>query len=185
MADNTKTIKDELGIFEDWIELYNGTNSAIFLGDKYLSDDFLTPNKWKMPTDSLAARSWRLFWLDNDGLQGVKHANFKLSAGGEKLGIFSSFTEGYAPIDTITFGQQIADISMGRLPDGVGAFRVLPTQTPNATNGTVGVNDVFLDNLKLNIYPNPVDNQLFIQFKNDKKQDVRINIFDATGRFIE
>ncbi len=185
MADNTKTIKDETGVFEDWVELYNGTNSAIFLGDKYLTDDFLNPNKWKMPTDSLAARSWRLFWLDNDVLQGIKHANFKLSASGEKLGIFSTYTEGYAPIDTITFGQQIADISIGRLPDGVGAFRVLPTQTPNATNGTVGVNDVFLDNLNLNIYPNPVDNQLFIQFKNNKQQKVQINIFDATGRFIE
>jgi hypothetical protein len=185
MADNTKTIKDETGIYEDWIELYNGTNTAIFLGDKYLSDDFLSPNKWKMPTDSLAARSWRLFWLDNDVLQGTKHASFKLSAGGEQIGIFSSFTEGYAPIDTLTFGQQIPDISIGRLPDGVGAFRILPTQTPNATNGTVGVNDLFLDNLGLNIYPNPVDNQLFIKFNNDIKQDIRVNIFDATGRFIE
>ena len=185
MADNTKTIKDETGIYEDWIELYNGTNTAIFLGDKYLSDDFLTPNKWKMPTDSLAARSWRLFWLDNDAIQGIKHANFKLSASGEKLGIFSTYTEGYAPIDTITFGQQIADISMGRLPDGVGAFRILPTQTPNSTNGTVGVNDIFAESLNLNIFPNPVGNQLFIQFKNDKKQDVRVNIFDTTGHFIE
>jgi hypothetical protein len=185
MADNTRTIKDEAGIFEDWIELYNGTNSAIFLGDKYLSDDFLTPNKWKMPTDSLAARSWRLFWLDNDVLEGIKHASFKLSASGEKLGIFSTYTEGYAPIDTISFGQQTPDISMGRLPDGVGAFRILPTQTPNATNGVVGVSDVFLENLNLTIYPNPVDNQLFIQFKNDEQQNVRVNIFDATGRFIE
>jgi CotH kinase protein/Secretion system C-terminal sorting domain len=185
MADNTRTIKDETGIFEDWIELYNGTNATIFLGDKYLSDDFLTPNKWKMPTDSLAARSWRLFWLDNDVLQGTKHANFKLAAGGEKVGIFSSFVEGYAPIDTVSFGLQMPDISMGRLPDGVGAFRILPTQTPNATNGTVGVKDILLDNLNLNIYPNPVDNQLFIEFKNDKKQNVRVNIFDATGRFIE
>jgi hypothetical protein len=185
MADNTRTVKDEFGAFEDWIELYNGTNSSIFLGDKYLSDDLLNPNKWKMPTDSLAARSWRLFWLDNDVLQGLKHASFKLSASGEKLGIFSTYTEGYAPIDTITFGTQSPDISMGRLPDGVGAFRILPTQTPNATNGTVGVNDVLLDHLALTIYPNPVDNQLFIQFKNDKQQNVRVNIFDATGRFVE
>lgn len=185
MADNTKTIKDEANIYEDWIELYNGTNSAIFLGDKYLSDDFLTPNKWKMPTDSLQARSWRLFWLDNDVLQGTKHANFKLSAAGEQVGIFGPFTEGYAPIDTVTFGGQRPDISMGRLPDGVGAFRILPTQTPNATNETVAVADVFLDNLNLNIYPNPVDNQLFIQFKNAETQDVRVDAFDATGRFVD
>jgi hypothetical protein len=185
MADNTRTIKDETGIYEDWIELYNGTNAAIFLGDKYLSDDFLNPNKWKMPTDSLAARSWRLFWLDSDVLQGTKHASFKLSAGGEQIGIFSNFTEGYAPIDTVTFGQQVADISFGRLPDGVGAFRILPTQTPNATNGTVGVNDLFSNNLDLNIYPIPVNNELFIQFSNDTEQTIRLNVFDATGRFIE
>ncbi len=185
MADNKKTIKNELGLFEDWIELFNASNSAIFLGDKYLSDDFLNNNKWKMPTDSLAARSWRLFWLDNDVLQGIKHANFKLSASGEQLGIFSTYTEGYAPIDTISFGQQTPDISMGRLPDGVGGFRFLPTQTPNATNGTVGVSETFMDNLALTIYPNPVDNQLFIKFKNNERQKVRINIFDATGRFIE
>ena len=184
MADNTKTIRDETGIYEDWIELYNGTNSAIYLGDKYLSDAFLVPNKWKMPVDSLAARSWRLFWLDNDVLQSTKHANFKLTASGEQIGIFSTFTEGYAPIDTFSFGQQRPDISMGRLPDGVGAFRVLPTQTPNATNGTVAVKDLFADKLNLNIYPNPVDNQLFIQFNSDKTQAVRIDAFDATGRFV-
>jgi CotH kinase protein/Secretion system C-terminal sorting domain len=185
MADNTKTIKDETGIFEDWVELYNGTNAAIYLGDKYLTDDFLTPNKWKMPTDSLAARSWRLFWLDNDVLQGIKHANFKLSAAGEKLGIFSTFTEGYAPIDTVSFGQQTPDVSVGRLPDGVGSFRILPTQTPNATNGTVGVADVFMDNLNLDIYPNPIDNQLSIQFKNNKYQFIRVDAFDASGKYIE
>ena len=185
MADNTRTIKDEANIYEDWIELYNGTNSTIFLGDKYLSDDFLNPNKWKMPTDSLKARSWRLFWLDNDVLQSPLHASFKLSAGGEQVGIFGSFTEGYAPIDTVTFGLQAPDISMGRLPDGVGVFRILPSQTPNATNGTVAVADVFLDNLNLNIYPNPVDNQLFMQFKNVETKNVRVDAFDATGRFVE
>lgn len=185
MADNTKTIRDETGIYEDWIELYNGTNGPIYLGDKYLSDEFLVPNKWKMPVDTLAARSWRLFWLDNDVLQSPKHANFKLAAGGEQIGIFSNFTEGYAPIDTFSFGLQRPDISMGRLPDGVGAFRVLPSQTPNATNVTVGVNDLFLDNLNLNIYPNPVDNQLFIQFKTDKLQAVRVDAFDAVGRFVD
>ncbi len=184
MADNGKTIKDETGIFEDWIELYNGSNTAVFLGDKYLTDEFLVPNKWKMPTDSLAARSWRLFWLDSDVLQGIRHANFKLSAAGEQIGIFSTFTEGYAPIDTFTFGQQIKDISMGRLPDGVGAFRVLTTQTPNATNGVVDVKDVFLEHMNLNVSPNPVDNQLFIKFNNNEKQNVRVNIFDATGRFV-
>ncbi len=185
MADNTRTVKDEANIYEDWIELYNGTNSTIFLGDKYLSDDFLNPNKWKMPTDSLKARSWRLFWLDNDVLQSPLHASFKLSAGGEQVGIFGPFTEGYAPIDTVTFGLQAPDISMGRLPDGVGAFRILPSQTPNATNGTVAVADVFLDNLNLNIYPNPVDNQLFMQFKNVETKNVRVDAFDATGRFVE
>jgi hypothetical protein len=138
-----------------------------------------------MPTDSLAARSWRLFWLDNDVLQGIKHANFKLSAAGEKLGIFSTFTEGYAPIDTVSFGQQTPDVSVGRLPDGVGSFRILPTQTPNATNGTVGVADVFMDNLNLDIYPNPIDNQLSIQFKNNKYQFIRVDAFDASGKYIE
>ncbi len=51
MADNETTIEDpnEPGEYPDWIELYNGTDTAVTLNGMYLTDDFSEPTKWQIP----------------------------------------------------------------------------------------------------------------------------------------
>lgn len=67
---------------------------------------------------------------DNDTSQGILHANFKLSASGEQLGIFSPSRK---IIDTLTYGVQKSDTSYGRFPDGSVNWKfMLPT--PGAKN---------------------------------------------------
>jgi len=130
MASNKTTIADEKGQYDDWVELYNGEDTTINLNQFYLTDDFLKKNKWRMPSISIQPKRWILVWCDEDSSQGLLHANFKLSAAGEQLGIFS---EDGKIIDTITYGPQKTDTSYGRFPDGAEFWKFM-SPTPNNTN---------------------------------------------------
>jgi hypothetical protein len=185
MANNTRTIADAAGEYDDWVELYNGSNVPIFLGDKYLSDKFSQPSQWKLPEMTLQPRQWALFWMDNQPYQGERHAHFKLGANGEKIGLFSNAGEGYAVIDTFSFGIQKADSSMGRLPNGVGAFRILPTTTPGYSNVPVATDDFDLSKIKIELFPQPTDNQLFIKFELSSSALVQMDLYDSRGTFIK
>jgi len=54
MADNDSYIADEHGEFDDWIEVYNGGDVPVWLGDMFLSDNIDRPDKWQMPDHQLA-----------------------------------------------------------------------------------------------------------------------------------
>ena len=59
-----------------------------------------------------------LIWADkdtSDNPSGI-HCSFKLSAGGESIGLIES--DGTTIIDSINFDEQIDDVSYGRYPDG-------------------------------------------------------------------
>ena len=49
MASNT-TIADPQGDFDDWIEIYNTTNSPINLGGMYITDSLSDLTKYQIPT---------------------------------------------------------------------------------------------------------------------------------------
>jgi hypothetical protein len=75
-----------------------------------------------------------LFWADNQTNQGNKHAGFKLSEGGEAIGLFN--IDGTTLIDGFDYGQQTANISYGRTSDGnnIWTFFSGGSITPNAAN---------------------------------------------------
>ncbi len=64
-----------------------------------------------------------IVWADEDNGQPGLHANFKLSAGGEAVVLSSPEL---VIIDSLTYGAQSTDISMGRCPEGTGAFDSMP-----------------------------------------------------------
>jgi len=86
----------------------------------YLTDNLSVPTKWRIPVHNTAATTipaggYLLIWADNDTTDSGLHANFKLSAGGEEVGLFDS--DGETMIDSIIFADQTTDISFGRYPD--------------------------------------------------------------------
>ncbi len=182
MASNDFTIADNEGEYDDWLEIYNYGTEAIYLGDKYLSDDEDEPNKWAFPDISIQPDEYLLFWADNDEEQGDNHTNFKLSAGGEFIGIFDSEAEGFALIDGIQFGEQTTDVAFGRLPNGTGIFQPLPA-TPAAPNM---LNTATLEYeeglLQLQAFPNPFHEVLHIQLETDLNLPFQIQVQDAFGR---
>ncbi|MEP2445714.1 MAG: lamin tail domain-containing protein [Balneola sp.] len=136
MASNSTVIADNKGEFDDWIEIYNAGSVSVNLAGLYLSDDPDDLTKWQIPSTSSAqttinANGYLIIWLDNDSEQGAHHVDFKLSAGGEHIALVD--TDGTTVLDSLSFGEQTTDISLGRQTDGVGSFAFL-NPTPNAMN---------------------------------------------------
>ncbi len=132
MADNDNGIHDETGDNDDWFELYNAGDVDVNLGGMYLTDNLTDPDKWQVPDTSIAARGFLLFWADEEEEEGPLHTNFKLSKGGEELGLFDD--DGVTLIDSVTFGEQETDVSYGRSPDGADVWHLFEQSTPGEKN---------------------------------------------------
>lgn len=182
MASNDNTLADNNGEFDDWVEVYNGGNDPIYLGDKYLSDNIASPDKWLMPDTTILPGEFLIFWADNDEDQGGNHTNFKLSSGGEFIGIFDTESNNFALIDGYEFGELAADQSLSRLPNGVGAFQI-SEPTPGASNLPLSVDFIFKP-LGVSIFPNPVFDHLNIKIQNENNQYWSFEIMDQMGRIL-
>jgi len=136
MAVNQATIQDPQGEYEDWIELLNISNQVVDLSGMYLSDKEDKPLKWKIPEGTtIAPGAYLLIWADEDSSDtpGL-HTNFKFSADGESALLVDTDARGNSVLDSVVFGKQEADVSLGRFPNGIGQFQVLSTPTPNSVN---------------------------------------------------
>lgn len=145
MAQND-SIPDPAGEFDDWIEFYNTTANPLNLGGMYLSDDPTLPTKWQFPANTIIApNGYLIVWADNDSGQVGLHANFALSASGEQI-IFSNVN--VSILDSVTFGLQVGNRSMARIPNGTGPF-VQARPTFGADNGNSIIIDPVLITLVL------------------------------------
>ncbi len=136
-AINDAVIHDEFGEYDDWIEFYNFGEDTIDLKGLYITDDFSEPQKWHFDASLIILPdSFLLIWADKDPEQGVNHLGFKLSGGGEEIAIY---TPDSLMIDSVSFGQQTADYSMGRQPDGGTIWNFFTEPTPAASNTTTGL----------------------------------------------
>ncbi|HTD88506.1 MAG TPA: lamin tail domain-containing protein, partial [Candidatus Binatia bacterium] len=105
--------------FPDLIELYNARGTSIDLSGMRLSDDPKDPNKFTFPANTtLAAGAYlRLFADDPNGTPGI-HLGFSLDQDGEGVYLFDRATNGGGVIDSVEFGNQLPNLSIGRLPSG-------------------------------------------------------------------
>jgi len=137
MASNSNSMQDPQGQYDDWIEIHNYGSDAIDLGGMYLTDDLSVAVKWQVPDNdpavtTILAGGYLLIWTDNDTTDAGLHASFRLSAGGEEIGLFDS--DGVTLIDSIVFGKQTADVSYGRYPDADEGLRFFGFPSPEAEN---------------------------------------------------
>ncbi len=122
LADNTQTIRDQNGNYDDCIELYNPSDQSVRLSGYFLSDRLTNHTKWQFPDTSIAAHSYLIVWADNEPTQTGLHTNFGISRSSESI----IFSDAQARIvDSISIGMQMMDVSFGRFPDGSGAFRFM------------------------------------------------------------
>ncbi len=136
LASNDGPIEDEHGGFDDWVELYNRTDAAIDIGGMFLSDTPEDDAPWQVPTTdtsltTIAAGGYVVIWCDDEVDQGVLHASFKLSGGGESVVLMD---QDMIVVDTYTYEAQTTGVSWGRVEDGGDVWASFSTPTPGATN---------------------------------------------------
>lgn len=175
LAANDEIIADEMGEFDDYIELYNKSNANISLNGYFITDDITNLNKFPLPDATINANGYYLIWADKEEEQGVQHANFKLNAGGEQLYLVNAAGE---IIDTLSFTNQTDDISYGRFPNGTGDFETM-TPTPLATN-TNTLSVAFFDKETFSIYPNPTNDIFTIKLSTEDA--FIVEIYTVTGK---
>jgi len=137
LASNVSSIADPQGEFDDWIELYNVGDAPIDTGGMYLTDNVSTLTKWQIPLGdpartTIPPHGYLLVWADKDGADQGLHAAFSLDAGGEELALTD--VDGATVIDSVRFGEQRADVSYGRFPDGTDVWSLMAFPTAGSQN---------------------------------------------------
>ena len=135
LAANARTVADGRGRYTDWIELHNPTDTPVSLAGYTLTDDPTEPAKWRLPFTTLAPGAFLVVWASGEDQVGSKgwHTNFRLSRGGEYVGLFGP--DGQL-VNEVTFGEQEADVSLGRLRTVSDQWVGFPIPTPGAANMT-------------------------------------------------
>ena len=115
------------GTTSDWIELFNPALTNLDLAGLSLTDDLDQPRKWVFPAGSIIPGGGHLV-LRCDDARPASAANtgFALDAAGDELHLFDRTN---ALLDSVKFGLQATDYSIGRVADGFGAWTLtLPTE---------------------------------------------------------
>lgn len=180
LAVNQSGATDDAGQHEDWIELYNTSNTPLNLSGLYLSDSYINPFKYTFPGNTvIPAYGYLTIWADEDSpTTSALHCNFKLSGSGEKI----ILSKANGILDSITFAAQNADISFGRCPDGTGEFSILSTSSYNLSNCTVGINELNSESLLISVFPNPA-NQIAIVNSSDNNM-LPFEVINVIGKTI-
>ncbi len=133
LAANTHTALDDRGGYADWLELHNPTDTPVFLVGYTLTDDPAMPAKWSLPASTLAPGAFLVIWAtgsDRVAPEGL-HASFRLSRTGGYVGLFGP--DGQV-VDEVTFGPQMADVSLGRLKTASDQWAFFTSPTPGKAN---------------------------------------------------
>lgn len=134
MSSNSYTSLDKFGKYSDYIEIYNGYDYEIDLGEYYLSDDYFNARKWKFPLGvKIAAKGYMVIYATGKDtvIDGECHTNFKLDKGGEVVSL--SNREGKA-VSKVIYNTTDSDTSYG-YNDKLGRYVYYFEGTPGDYNG--------------------------------------------------
>jgi len=137
MASNTRTLKDEDGSYEDWIELQNTTATNVDAGGWFLTDAAGKPTKWMLPSTNIRSGGFLVVFASGKDRRvpgQPLHTNFKLDASGDYLALVAPdgvrrVTE-FAP----QYPPQFPDLSFG-LGTQVNPVTLVATNVPYLGRG--------------------------------------------------
>jgi len=181
MSDNTSTIEDANGDFDDWVELYNTGSNPVPLGGLYVTNDANELDKYMIPmgsAESVAAGGYELVWCDDEDSEGDLHTNFELSASGDFFAI--SYLAGcdVMIIDSVTFGALDSNQSFGRETDGGTPWVTFGIATPDAMNEVLAIDENGAVSEELKAWPNPVNTTLSFS------RPVSFVMYNMTGQVV-
>ncbi len=137
-ASNLSQFIDNFQKYEDWVELYNTSNTSVDLTGWYLSDKESNPTKWQIPAGTtIEPNGFLLFYCSGrDGLlNGELHTSFKLSqTKGTDFVVLTNPSESIiesTPLELTLVGQ-----SRTKSMDGGSTWVIAEDPTPNSPNIT-------------------------------------------------
>ena len=135
LADNVSFTNAD-GSVTDWVELYNASTNVFPLAGWSLTDDVTLPQRWIFPP-GVALAPGAFLVVRCDGLAAasltngpVLHTGFGLDGDGDAVHLFDAAATLY---DSIAFGPQAADFSLGHAPEGDAGWS-LTLPTPGTAN---------------------------------------------------
>ncbi|MDB6156121.1 MAG: hypothetical protein JWL90_4574 [Chthoniobacteraceae bacterium] len=127
------------GSTSGWIELYNSATTSYDLSDMSLTDEVDMPRKWVFPAGSTIPADGYLAVYCNSLLPGsttnvpAPNTGFGLNGSGDAVYLFKKIADGGNLHDSVVYGLQVPNFSVGRVPNGTGPF-VLSQPTRGALN---------------------------------------------------
>lgn len=182
LAKNKSDVRNEFNLYEDWIELYNNTSVPLSLSNYYLTDSKSEKAKYAFPDNTvIQPNSFLVVWADDITLLGNQlHANFKLNEDGDDIMLSNGQR---LIIDSISFGVQTSDISIGRCHDGYGNFKALQYPSYGMSNCVVGIDEFSLNQNDFLVYPNPAKSNFNILIESNNEKNV-VEITNIVGQLI-
>ena len=99
------------------------------IGGLFLTNSLDSPMKYRIPdTTLLPALGSLLFWADGEPNQGPGRVNFWLPGGGGQVHLFDR--NGSTKVDTVSYSNLPANVSLGRFPDQSGQWLQLENNPP-------------------------------------------------------
>ncbi len=166
-----KCVPSDQGDSGGWVELVNTIDEPVSLAGLHLTDDLSDPLKWAFPDTLIQPKTYLILRPSDESALGLQ-INFSLPASGGSLFMSNSLQQ---VIDSVTYGQQIKEKSIGRFPNGYGSYTFMaPTFSRlNQVGTTPSIN--FL------AFPNPAYNLINIELYNMKAL-YSIEIFNEFGQ---
>ncbi len=133
------------GVFPDYVEIHNGTSRRVDLSGMTLSDDPGEPGSWAFPEGrQLAAGSYLILPAGVEAEEGEVVLPFGLAREGEGVFLYAAPEDGGMLLDSVIFGLQIPDYSVGRASgsgEAAGGW-TLCQPTPGAANAVARLGSV-------------------------------------------
>ena len=135
-ASNFDSHLDNYGEYEDWVELYNTSNTDVDINGWYLTDKSNNLTKWQFPSSFIvSANSVAIIYCSglDEIVGGVAHSNFKITQTKFNEVFVLSDASG-SVVDSISVVPTQNSHSRGRETNGSSTWSVFTTATPNANN---------------------------------------------------
>lgn len=119
---------------KDWVEIYNPSPSPVDISGFFLSDDFSTPDKYRIEGTGtvIPAGGYKVIWCDEMPTEKYLHANFKLANTDGAMVLLSA--PDHAWQDTLFYCAHSGRETVGRFPDGGSTFYKMSRPTIEKRN---------------------------------------------------
>lgn len=135
-----------LADFPDVIELFNTGSTSVDISGYSITDDPLLPGKFTIPSTTIIdAGGYLVVYADSAFTSPGLHTGFGLNSDGDRVLLFNGSTQ----MDSVTFGPQAPDLSIGRTPNGTGSFQA---NTPSVGSVNIPQSLASPTKLKINEY---------------------------------